>query len=170
MKNWFFGFYILIFLVCSSSITNAAWCRRDLQDSDTEENFRATVARSFVTSDFVFAGTVTSQDQEHITFDVAKSWKGGVKGKITFNLPGYIDSLDYKFSLGKNYLVYGYVTLDGLAASACSGRTNLLVDAQRDINELNRRDSEASGVRELCDFIRPDQSIYSTSSLEPIGF
>jgi hypothetical protein len=150
MKRIFFKsiFTLSILITLGSVSVNAFWCRRDPQETSTVENFRKTVSQPVSSSDFVFSGTLIEENPKQLIFKIENSWKGGAKDKTIFRslhnvtdngeIEYFIDSRAFQFELGKSYLVYGNTTLRGLEVSAC-GRTTLLTNAQRDIEELNRQ-------------------------------
>jgi hypothetical protein len=150
MKRIFFAniFTLIILITLSCVSVNACWCRKDSEDTGTDENFRKTVSQLVNSSDFVFSGTLIDENNEQLIFKIENSWKGGAKDKITFrslhNITDngervyFIDSCAYTFEPGKSYLVYAHVNLQGLVVSKC-GRTNFLTKSQRDVEELNRQ-------------------------------
>ena len=149
-ERFFLKTLIIAFIfVGSYTNVNACWCRNDPEDTNSDENFKKTISRLVNSSDFVFSGTLVDENNEQLIFKIDNVWKGDLKNKVTFyflhNVTDdneereyFIDSCNYTFELNKNYLVYANVTINGLSVSKC-GRTNFLNNAQRDIEELNRR-------------------------------
>lgn len=144
MKNYFAIILSILLLIAVNNVSvDACWCRKDPEETNTDENFRKTVARLVNYSDVVFAGTLVEENNDQLIFKVENVWKGDFKDSITFYFPhDVIDSCQFNFEIGKNYLVYADVTLNGLSVSKC-GRTNFLINAQRDIDELNRQKPQA---------------------------
>lgn len=141
-------FISAVFFSLGITNANACWCRNDSEETNTEENFRNTMERLVISSDFVFSGTLVEENDEQLIFEADDVWKGDINDKITFYFPHnvtgnqetkyFIDSCAYTFELGKSYLVYANAELEGLRVNKC-GRTNFLDKAQRDVDELKRR-------------------------------
>jgi hypothetical protein len=149
MKNYFLGILTIIVLLISSCVSvDACWCRKVPEETNTEEKYRKKIEQLVNFSDFVFSGMLVEENDDQLTFKVENSWKGDAKDKITFSKfhkvksngerEYFIDSCNKIFEVGKNYLVYADVTLNGLEVSKC-GRSDFLTNAQRDVDELNRQ-------------------------------
>lgn len=112
---------------------------------DTEENLRTAVATSVGEADAVFSGEVIEMDGLTVKFKVKKAWKGDVKDKVSMatgalkSEDGFLLSsmCDYKFELGRKYLVFANASEGKLKASKCSW-TGVLGERKRFANELDR--------------------------------
>lgn len=152
MKRHFSIFSSVIALIILTSVgVDACWCRKDPEETNTDEKFKKTVTRLVGVSDFVFAGTLVEENNTQLIFKVENVWKGDFKDSITFyflhnvtddkEFEYFIDSCQFNFELGKSYLVYANATINGLSVSKC-GRTNFLDKSQRDIDELNKQKAQ----------------------------
>jgi hypothetical protein len=93
----------------------------------------------------VFAGRVididapavmtNTLDQNKITFNASKAWKGVDKNPVYVYSSGSSASCGYEFEVGKEYLVYAYEEDGNLATGLCT-RTALLADAAEDLVAL----------------------------------
>jgi hypothetical protein len=112
---------------------------------NTEENLRTAVATSLREDDAVFSGEVIETDGLTVKFKVKKTWKGEVKDKVSMATGAvkFEDGLllssmcDYKFELGRKYLVFANASEGKLKASKCSW-TGILGERKRFTNELDR--------------------------------
>ena len=170
MKNYFSIIFTTLLIIAVSNVSiYACWCRKVSEDTNTDENFRKTIARLVSASDFVFAGTLIEENNDQLIFKVENTWKGDFKNKITFYFPHnvtgdenrefFIDSCQYNFELGKTYLVYADVTLNGLSVNKCR-RTNFLTNAQRDVDELNRQKPRAFNFSSELLFSEPTKFFF----------
>ncbi len=152
MKKHILIFCVLTVFIASNAVSvDACWCRKDPEETNTDEKFKKTVSRLVSVSDFVFAGTLVEENNTQLIFKVENVWKGDFKDSITFYFPHnvtddkefeyFIDSCQFNFELGKSYLVYANATINGLSVSKC-GRTNFLDKSQRDIDELNKQKAQ----------------------------
>ena len=92
-------------------------------------------------SNVVFSGQVTNIIEDwnngfiEISIDVYNVWKGTVDNQIII-LTG-LDDCGYYFQLNEEYLIYGYYSqLNHIWTDICT-RTNLLEDAEEDLDYLN---------------------------------
>ncbi len=93
----------------------------------------------------VFAGRVTdidppavmtsTLDENKITFDVSRTWKGVDRSPVYIYSSGSSASCGYEFEVGKEYLVYAYENEGRLSTGLCT-RTALLADAAEDVVAL----------------------------------
>jgi len=114
-------------------------------------------ARKFLDKEFseaviVFSGAVVTRDMFKVRIKAEKFWKGNVKEEITLSTGARIiprkdsdnedlisiSTCDYKFEVGKKYLVF-VKNIDGeLITRRCSG-TNLLDDSSKTVTYLNEK-------------------------------
>ena len=92
-------------------------------------------------SNVVFSGQVTNIIEDwnngfiEISIDVYNVWKGTIDNQIVM-LTG-LDDCGYYFQLNEEYLIYGYYSqLNHIWTDICT-RTNLLEDAEEDLDYLN---------------------------------
>jgi hypothetical protein len=139
MKKLFSIFFIsAALIVLSAASVYACRCRIDPEETNTEEKFRRTIARFVDAADFVFAGTPVEAENNRLRFKVENVWKGDFKERITFYVnQDYLNSCWFDFEIGKSYLIYANIAVEGFYASKC-GRTSFLDKARRDVEELNR--------------------------------
>ena len=97
---------------------------------------------AYIMVDAVFSGQVTEIVEDWtnlniaITLDVFNVWKGSLDDPITI-LTGIDDGIcGYNFQLDQEYLIYGYFSGIFLWTNICT-RTNLLFNAEEDLNYLN---------------------------------
>lgn len=145
----------VVFIFLTDAGVKACWCRKDPEAANTEEKFRKTVARLVDSTDFVFAGTPVEKTDTQLIFEVETVWKGNFKDEITFFVPqGFMDSCAFDFEPGKSYLVYANATIHGLSVNKC-GRSNFLIEAGRDMDELNRQKLQAFNFGAKSDYFEP---------------
>lgn len=112
---------------------------------NTEEKLRTAVATSLREANAVFSGEVIEMDSLIIKFKVEKAWKGDVKDEVSIatgavkSEDGFFlsSTCDYKFELGKKYLIFANSSKGKLKASKCSW-TGILGERERFRNELER--------------------------------
>ena len=82
----------------------------------------------------VFAGEVTLDHIETVTFKVTKVWKGKIEPEVTMRtgaliLPGgqvQSSTCDYRFRMGRQYLVFAYgPTVREMGTNSCSPTAEL---------------------------------------------
>lgn len=96
-------------------------------------------------ADIVFAGKVadidapavmtSTLDENKITFNVSRAWKGVEMNPFYVYSSGSSASCGYEFEVGKEYLVYAYDD-DGRPATGLCTRTALLANASEDLAVL----------------------------------
>jgi hypothetical protein len=153
MKYAFPTVLVFLALLSLSIEANACQCRHDPEETNTPQKFRKVVAQTFRESSLVFSGTLVERDDKHLKFEVKQIWKGKDQAEIVFTPANYFDliygspefsndSCAYDFKVGESYLVYvtmerdNFMKTDKFLVSKC-GRTQVLKDATKDIEELN---------------------------------
>lgn len=149
MKNIFSTVLVsLLLLFVATAETNACWCRKDPEETNSPENFSRVVAQNFRESSLVFSGRVVERNGQYLKFEVEQVWKGKEQSEILFTSTNYldssktgnreffIDSCAYNFKVGESYLVYATTENGNYEVSKC-GRTQLLSEADKDIRKLN---------------------------------
>jgi len=135
----------LIFFALLLNANGVMACSCLRSSINTEENFRREAATSLREADAVFSGEIVEMDNLTLKFKVERLWKGEFKDGVSIvtgairSGDGFILSsmCDYKFELGKKYLVYANGSKDKLKASKCSW-TGILGERERFTNELDR--------------------------------
>lgn len=95
---------------------------------DTEEKFRAVVAKALNVASGVFCGKVVEMDTFTVKFSVEKVWKGDFKDELVMitgtamtDDGSYVSSTcDYDFELNKKYLIFAHGAKDKLKTTKCS--------------------------------------------------
>jgi len=135
----------LTFMAILLSTNGAVACSCLRPPINTEENLKTAVATSLREDDAIFSGEVIGTDGLTIKFKVEKTWKGDVKDEVSIGTgavkseDGFLLSsmCDYKFELGKKYLIFAKVSKGKLKTSKCSW-TGILGESERFTNELDR--------------------------------
>ena len=147
MRNIVLSVLSVVFVFSSAEGVSACWCRREALD--TEERFRAAVAKEFRIAGAVFIGEVIEQKRSRIKIKVERVWKGEIADEVILITHswddgdvGSIDSCAYPFAVGGKYLIYARKSGGELGASKCS-RTQLSDKAGRDVSELERLKSKS---------------------------
>ncbi len=149
MKRILSVLFLLAFSLLNAESALACVCGGEPRPLSDEE-VRAAIAKEFEQSVAVFSGQIVELDRFKVKFKVAKMWKGDAAGEIVMSTGAVkIDethsrssSCDYRLKLGEKYLVYARKFEAGLVAYKCT-RTNLLVNAERDITELDNLNPDA---------------------------
>ena len=139
--------FALIFL--ASNTANACWCRKDSEETNTPKKLRKVIEKTYNNSAIVFTATAIEQNGDYLKFKVTKIWKGKELSEILFTSVNYvywssiknrdgvfIDSCAYGFKLGESYLIYAVIENGKYEVGKC-GRTQVLSEATKDIEELN---------------------------------
>ena len=113
----------------------------------------------------VFAGLVTNidkpavmtntLDQNKITFNASRAWKGIDRNPVYVYSSGSSASCGYEFEEGKEYLVYAHDEEGKLGTGLCT-RTALLADATEDLAALGAGEEVASSSIGRGDEENPD--------------
>jgi hypothetical protein len=142
----------LMFMAVLLSTKGAVACSCLRPPINTEENLRTAVATSFREANAVFSGEVIEMDGLIVKFKVEKAWEGNVKDEVSIatgavkSEDGFLlsSTCDYKFELGKKYLVFANGSKGKLKASKCSW-TGILGERERFTNELERLKLQEAG-------------------------
>ena len=113
-------------------------------------------------SNVVFSGQVTNVIEDwnngfmEISIDVHNVWKGIIDNQIII-LTG-LDDCGYYFQINEEYLIYGYYSqLNYIWTDICT-RTNLLTDAEEDIDYLNGLNNNETSI-EFGDNLRVTNTV-----------
>jgi len=141
---------VLLLIQLSNRTTSNTLCGCGGDLLTTDEERRAILVKDFNDASVVFSGEVVELDTFELKIKVDKSWKGESKNVINMITAAIkIDentyrssSCNYRFQLGKKYLVYAYETDGELKARACS-RTKPIQYAEQEMAYLEEIASRA---------------------------
>jgi len=105
---------------------------------------KESVRNSYDDATAVFLGEVTSADRFNVHFIIVTAWKGIEGTSAVLKTGAYVDGSDsiatstceYRFDVGKTFLVYASGPVDALTTDKCS-RTAIVNKARHDIRVLN---------------------------------
>jgi hypothetical protein len=134
----------VISVLLAHKSAEACWCRKDPEETNTPQKFKAAVLKEFHNSSAVFSGEVVELSKDKIKVKVNKILKGIAAEEVTLSYwyyvkekgKTYIDVCPYDFKIGKSYLVYADIFESVLQVYGCS-RTQPLNEAERDIRVLD---------------------------------
>jgi hypothetical protein len=158
----------LTFLAVLLSTKGASACSCLRPPINTEENLMRETATSLREADAVFSGETIEMDGLILKFKVERLWKGDFKDEVSMSTgairsgDGFLLSsmCDYKFELGRKYLVFAHGSKDKLKASKCS-RTGILDERGKFTNELDRL--------KLLEAVSQPGKAAATLDLSPLG-
>lgn len=135
----------VVLLSVNRSPMLACWCSDGANWTNPEE------AQKFLVKEFedaitVFSGEVITADTSRVRIKVEKIWKGDFKEEITLSTGARkiaasrgsgedlisVSTCDYRFEIGKKYLVFAKINEGKMLARRCGG-TDLLEDSGRTI-------------------------------------
>jgi hypothetical protein len=160
-------------ILISISAGKAFGCVCVLDPNPTPEKIRADRLKAFENASAVFTGEVVSLDLVTVKFKVNKIWKGEAAPEISMltgardNGDGTftVNSCEYSFTEGQQYLVYGYGSPGEMKTHQCS-RTTLTKYAEKEMQGLD----EIRSPIEMNDGPATDSSDQSTTHTVTISF